>query len=61
MPFEALMVGPGENGGLVEIRPGRKIWVEVATASASGSLHGTKTMALLVHGSCARLEQVRLL
>ena len=37
---------------LVEIRPSRQIWIEVDAPSKA------KAVAILVHGSCARLEQV---
>ncbi|CAL5223892.1 g6486 [Coccomyxa viridis] len=38
--------------GLIEIRPGRKVWVETHSPPAKSS-----SIAILVHGSCARLEQ----
>ena len=44
--------------GLVEIRPGRRIWVETHQVSEKCT---AKTLVILVHGSCARLEQVILL
>ncbi len=44
--------------GLVEIRSGRNIWIEVHRTSSIDTLDRSKAVALLVHGSCARLEQV---
>lgn len=44
--------------GLVEIRPGRRIWVETHQVSEKTP---AETLVILVHGSCARLEQVVIL
>ncbi|KAK9908434.1 hypothetical protein WJX75_007779 [Coccomyxa subellipsoidea] len=44
-------------GSLIEIRPGRRIWVEVGKASIDAHGHASHTVAILVHGSCARSEQ----
>lgn len=46
-------------GSLIEIRPGRRIWVEVGKASTDAHGHASHTVAILVHGSCARSEQVQ--
>lgn len=44
-------------GLLVEIRPGRRIWIESAEARSDAPRHASNTVAVLVHGSCARYEQ----
>ncbi|CAK0738607.1 hypothetical protein CVIRNUC_001067 [Coccomyxa viridis] len=40
--------------GLVEIRPGRRIWVETHQVSEKTP---AETLVIFMHGSCARLEQ----
>ncbi|BDA45129.1 Protein ABHD8 [Coccomyxa sp. Obi] len=44
-------------GSLVEIRPGRRIWIEAGKARTDAPTHVSNTVAILVHGSCARSEQ----
>ncbi|CAL8469114.1 g8655 [Coccomyxa elongata] len=44
-------------GSVVEIRPGRRIWIETGAARSNAPSHAATTVAILVHGSCARSEQ----